>query len=73
MNGPLRTNSVLIKSVKTGDQSAGSLYGAATVLLGSELLVSDAGCTSLVVLELAGAACTSPVLVLADDSCIGAV
>lgn len=50
------------------------VYKQATVLLGSEL-VSDAGCTPLVVLVLAEAACTSPgsVLVLAEDGCTGSV
>lgn len=73
LNGPLRTNSVLIKSVKTGGQSAGSFGGAATVLFGSELLVSAADCTPLVVLVLTEAACTSPgsvtVFLLSEDVC----
>lgn len=60
LNGPLCTNSDLMRSDKTRGQSAGSFGGAATVPLGSELLLSDAGCTSLAVLVLAEAACVSP-------------
>jgi hypothetical protein len=55
------------KSVKTGGQSAWSIGGATTVLLGSEMLVSDSGCTPLVVLVLTEAACTSPGSVLVID------
>ena len=57
MNGPLRTSSVRILSVKTGGQSAGSLGGAAA-------LGSDACCVVVNEAE----ACSSPVLLLVPVS-----
>ena len=57
MNGPLRTSSVRILSVKTGGQSAGSLGGAAA--LGSDACY-------VVVTE--AEACSSPVLLLVPVS-----
>ena len=75
MSGPLRTNPILRKVVKIWGQYAGQFGGAATVLLGSELLVSDAGCTPLVVLVLAEAACATPgsVILLAEAASTGSV
>lgn len=63
-----RTNSVRIKSIKTGGHSAGSLGGADTVAGGSDSeLVSDAVCSSSPVTP-GDDGCTGPVLFVPPEA-----